>query len=1295
MKKLNFLKGALCLFAALSCNSAWADFTQQWTSAPTPWSETAETQYPSGISTCTKSAGVSDSNPHTIHKAEQQVVSFGEDVTILFKYSTGSHMLVIVGVDLVNEAGTVVYSDYHEGSTGTNHDNNTYRFTGVASGTYTLRYFVCDKKTGGYAHDLKLTNGNITVTGLFHAPESAVEQTAMTEKIDEANQIYATTGIGYPKSDAASRIMLKRMIDLANANLTSKILYDSLVSAIAAYKADSNILLPEDGKLYTFANYSLFNGGTYRYLHYTNGAALSTITEESSASVFLCHQISAGVYVFITEDGRFLTWMGGADGYLNNNVRLGYSDVYPATQGNLSDWNNITIRDHGTSDDYFGYVHMKGRRSSSAVSAFIIKGETGHWDHAGDSEYFGSNSPYYSSVWKITEAVDATITEAQTLAIAKITASTSLDGLNVSNRVCDYTFTIDGVKVYAKAQVLAAINAANSVNEINTIIQSASINLPKQNRYYRLKGISGNYIDAVNLHNSSNGQMGMKSEAACNYDGTVFYLDSENRLKNLATGTYIKDTRHIGANESQADKWTFAEYVKTNLKGYITLRSNTTTTAAQNLHDNDGNRADRCSSICGDRHAWKLEQVDMIFSSAYGESWITMNRATNASHAAILLNNAVDEVPIFNVMDYSATGAFWCFVGSKDNFKIYNYLSGSTLALTPAATPANGVQVKMVAAESAESWHLIEYDNGYAIAPVGNTSFGINSYTGQVGSQLKFFGVADSGTHWNFTVMDLTRSINLSVAVDGATGLNKLGVAELQLTINGTTSSTNITGSIDAKSIYLPIDAVFSISSYAYRGYTFNGFSSADGYVDMILPDEGLTIAASYTANNERTLYYTPTNGHPYRIPAIATAPNGNIFAISDYRPCGNDIGYGEVDIKCRISTDNGLTWGDEFFIANGNGGDSNVMETGYGDAAVVADREQNKLLVMMVCGRTVCRDGRWDKSKIGDKEATAVNRVARVYATYNEQTQQWDWTTPEEVTDDIYSLFLNGDTPTVTSMFIGSGKICQSRVVKKGDYYRLYCSMWTRDEGNRVIYSDDFGGTWHVLGSINDRPAPSGDEPKVEELPDGTVLLSSRKGAGRYFNLYKYTDNTYTAGAWGTVASSNDQTDGLSFGGNSTNGEVLLVKAKNTNGDEKKLMLQSVPTGSGRSNVSIFYKELDEEGKNYTPITFSQGWTMGLEVSQRGSAYSTMIEQADGRIAFLFEEEPGNYCIVYIPLTIEQITSNAYTTIKPEGPSVGIVEIESMSQIVSELYDLQGRKVLHPVKGHLYVQNGRKFIQH
>ena len=122
---------------------------------------------------------------------------------------------------------------------------------------------------------------------------------------------------------------------------------------------------------------------------------------------------------------------------------------------------------------------------------------------------------------------------------------------------------------------------------------------------------------------------------------------------------------------------------------------------------------------------------------------------------------------------------------------------------------------------------------------------------------------------------------------------------------------------------------------------------------------------------------------------------------------------------------------------------------------------------------------------------------------------------------------------------------------------------------------------------------------------------------------------------------------NGLSFGGNSTNGEIYKVKAvhKET-GRICDLMFQSIPTGNDRSNVAIYYKEMEynEDGTNkYTSTTFAQNWTKGKHVSTKGSCYSTMIMQADGRIGFFFEEEPSGYCMVYIPYSIEDLTGGLY----------------------------------------------------
>ena len=715
-------------------------------------------------------------------------------------------------------------------------------------------------------------------------------------------------------------------------------------------------------------------------------------------------------------------------------------------------------------------------------------------------------------------------------------------------------------------------------------------------------------------------------------------INGDSKVK--ATATWNDETRKIPA------AWVIHEDLQSATSGTLTINAYTHTLSSFKEGETviNGNQVN-IDNIVTDR-SFTTTFTPAFFSTTYGEKWVNIVRATNASHAAILGNSTENTIPTYNTLDYSDEGTLWCFVGTADNFKIYNKKS-TDLALTQGGTPANEVTVKMTAAGSAISWYLKEYADGYAIAPVGNTGFGMNSYGGVAGNQIKFYGIGDAGSHWNFNVVDINKTLTFGIEVDNV-WKSSPRVAELAFTVNGVKTTTRVLNSVDEKIYYLPVGSTFSISSENYRGYTFNGFGNGvESYENQTIPEGGLDITASYTANDERTLFYSPSaTGHPYRIPAIATAPNGDIFAICDHRPCGSDIGYGEVDIVCRISTDNGATWGEELTLADGDGGSTNRMETGYGDPAIVADRESNKILVMMVAGRTVCHNGRWSSEKKGDPNASAVNRVARVYGTLNETTGEWEWTAPVEMTDHMYSIFMDGDNATVPSMFIGSGKICQSRVVKKGDYYRLYCALWTNNGGNRVIYSDDFGASWNVLGTLADRPASGGDEPKCEELPDGSVILSSRVSGGRWFNIFTFNkDGEYTTGTWGQAVKSTTAYDGS---GNGTNGEIYKVKViRKEDGKICDVMLQSIPAGPGRTNVKVYYKEMEynADGTNkYTPADFAADWKVGKHVSNTDACYSTMHLQADGRIGFFFEEVPGGYCMVYIPYKLEDLTDNKYS---------------------------------------------------
>lgn len=388
---------------------------------------------------------------------------------------------------------------------------------------------------------------------------------------------------------------------------------------------------------------------------------------------------------------------------------------------------------------------------------------------------------------------------------------------------------------------------------------------------------------------------------------------------------------------------------------------------------------------------------------------------------------------------------------------------------------------------------------------------------------------------------------------------------------------------------------------------------------------------------NKHVLFQTPVSDTiPYRIPAIAGMHNGDILALTDYRLCGNDIGYGRVDIHGRVSHNGGKSWSEEFVLIEGSGA-SGATDCGFGDAAMVADRESGDVLVMMVCGETVY----WHETTTRQNP----NRIAVLRSRDNGKT----WSQWEEITESVYTLFDNSVHGCVQSCFVGSGKILQSRKIKIGSHYRIYAALAARPNGNRVIFSDDFGHTWHALGGPDALPVPHGDEPKCEELPDGRIVISSRTWGGRYFNIFEYSDIATGAGVWGETAGSGKRVNGCASLENACNGEILIVPAVRK-ADRKKvhLALQSVPLGPQRANVGIYYKELPEDCASITPASFAADWEAPYQVSDTTSAYSTMFRLKNGNIAFYYEEavtlDGWGYDMVYKEIPLSVLTSDRYT---------------------------------------------------
>ena len=392
--------------------------------------------------------------------------------------------------------------------------------------------------------------------------------------------------------------------------------------------------------------------------------------------------------------------------------------------------------------------------------------------------------------------------------------------------------------------------------------------------------------------------------------------------------------------------------------------------------------------------------------------------------------------------------------------------------------------------------------------------------------------------------------------------------------------------------------------SLEFSGWEFGGWYKETGCTTLWnhasdTVSENTTLYAKWTKNSDiavTDLWQSKTAPYPndfYRIPAFAVTNDGTLLAVTDLRyGHGADLGNGHrIDLLIKRSGDNGKTWSGSVNITNV----PKTAQTGYGDAAIVADRESNDVLILCVTGNISYQHGNADNHQ----------HVIKF------------------VSHDGGKTFLAGQDIS--------------------------------DYGNAVVYSDDFGTSWHILGNPNTAAIPiPGNEAKAEELPDGSVVLSSRNGdygKGRFINIFTYSDPNSASGNWNT-----QEFLDIDPSGRGTNGEILIVKARKTTGIKEPVYLafQSLPDGPGRSKVTIHWRELPNGAISVSDFVSASAWHSYL-VENGDSAYSTMAVQRDGGIGFLYERNtrgeyaPGkklDYDIAYKNLPIDVITNGAYEAI-------------------------------------------------
>ena len=331
-----------------------------------------------------------------------------------------------------------------------------------------------------------------------------------------------------------------------------------------------------------------------------------------------------------------------------------------------------------------------------------------------------------------------------------------------------------------------------------------------------------------------------------------------------------------------------------------------------------------------------------------------------------------------------------------------------------------------------------------------------------------------------------------------------------------------------------------------------------------------------------------------YRIPAITTAPNGDLLVSYDERPKDNGNGGSDAPnpnhIVQRRSTDGGKTWSAPTYIHQGT---ETGKKVGYSDPSYVVDHQTGTIFNFHVKSY----DQGWGGSKAGtDPENRSIIQAEVSTSTDN----GWTWT-HRTITADITK-----DNPW-TARFAASGQGIQ---IQHGAHAGRLVQQYTiRTADGTVqavsVYSDDHGKTWQA-----GTPTGTGmDENKVVELSDGSLMLNSRASDGSGFRkVARSTDGGQT---WSEPASDKNLPDSVD------NAQVIRAfpNAAPSDPRAKVLLLSHSPNPKPWSR---------DRGTISMSCDDGASWVTGKVFNENFVGYTTIAVQSDGSIGLLSED--GNY---------------------------------------------------------------------
>lgn len=358
----------------------------------------------------------------------------------------------------------------------------------------------------------------------------------------------------------------------------------------------------------------------------------------------------------------------------------------------------------------------------------------------------------------------------------------------------------------------------------------------------------------------------------------------------------------------------------------------------------------------------------------------------------------------------------------------------------------------------------------------------------------------------------------------------------------------------------------------------------------------------------------TPRNRPNYRIPALLTAPNGDLLLFAEKRHDGvADIG--NHDISLVRSTDRGRTWSAEQTIFD----DGDQTST---DLALCVDRERGRLFLFFLRNKrefahfTSDDSGKtwqgptsihtqvtlphWDG--VGKREHAEKTKQPADEKKKRSKTQLWEenWAQRYGIGPGVGGVQLTQE-PHKGRLIVPA---------RHRDY--LKGTSGATSTFSHVFFSDDHGATW----KLGPRVAQHGNECRLVELADGTLMMNMRNTtpADQPDNARRLVALSRDGGATWPVLYRDDALVSTAVHAG------LRVYAPAGAGADRGLVLFSNPASAirqtehpyGRYNLTVRWSR--DDGKT---------WSAGRVVYAHPSSYSDMAVLDDGTVGIVYERGP------------------------------------------------------------------------